>query len=49
MAQWLVGIPTETHLSVLAMILGGVFNRVDERLRIPAHRQTKSSRSGWGG
>ncbi|MBL7522151.1 amidohydrolase, partial [Frankia sp. CNm7] len=34
MAQWLVGMPAETHLSVLAMILGGVFDRVDERLRI---------------
>ena len=31
MAQWLVGMPAETHLSVLAMILGGVFDRVDER------------------
>ena len=34
MAQWLVGMPSETHLSVLAMILGGVFDKVDERLRI---------------
>jgi aminocarboxymuconate-semialdehyde decarboxylase len=34
MAQWLVGMPAETHLSVLAMILGGVFDRVDARLRI---------------
>ena len=34
MAQWLVGMPAETHLSVLAMILGGVFDKVDERLRI---------------
>lgn len=34
MAQWLVGMPAETHLSILAMILGGVFDRVDESLRI---------------
>ncbi|MFZ8909659.1 MAG: amidohydrolase family protein [Candidatus Nanopelagicales bacterium] len=34
MAQWLVGMPAETHLSILSMILGGVFDRVDERLRI---------------
>ncbi|ADP79314.1 amidohydrolase family protein [Pseudofrankia inefficax] len=34
MAQWLVGMPSETHLSILAMILGGVFDRVDEGLRI---------------
>ncbi|GIH98304.1 amidohydrolase family protein [Planobispora takensis] len=34
MAQWLVGMPAETHLSVLAMILGGVFDRVPESLRI---------------
>lgn len=34
MAQWLVGMPAETHLSVLAMILGGVFDRVSSDLRI---------------
>ena len=34
MAQWLTGMPAETHLSILAMILGGVFDRVDESLRI---------------
>ncbi len=34
MAQWLVGMPAETHLSILAMVLGGVFDRVDGRLRI---------------
>jgi aminocarboxymuconate-semialdehyde decarboxylase len=34
MAQWLVGMPSETHLSILAMILGGVFDRVDPSLRI---------------
>jgi aminocarboxymuconate-semialdehyde decarboxylase len=34
MAQWLVGMPAETHLSMLAMVLGGVFDRVPETLRI---------------
>jgi aminocarboxymuconate-semialdehyde decarboxylase len=34
MAQWLAGMPAETHLSILALLLGGVFDRVDARLRI---------------
>lgn len=34
MARWLAGMPTETHLSLLAMILGGVFDRVPDTLRI---------------
>ncbi|MGH3245194.1 MAG: amidohydrolase family protein, partial [Trebonia sp.] len=34
MARWLTGMPAETHLSILAMILGGVFDKVDESLRI---------------
>jgi aminocarboxymuconate-semialdehyde decarboxylase len=34
MARWLTGMPAETHLSVLAMILGGVFDKVPESLRI---------------
>ncbi|WP_329087482.1 amidohydrolase family protein [Streptosporangium sp. NBC_01469] len=34
MAQWLTGMPAETHLSILAMILGGVFDRIDPGLRI---------------
>jgi aminocarboxymuconate-semialdehyde decarboxylase len=34
MAEWLVGMPSETHLSILAMILGGVFDKVGESLRI---------------
>ena len=34
MARWLVGMPAETHLSLLAMILAGVFDRVPESLRI---------------
>ncbi|HWC21694.1 MAG TPA: amidohydrolase family protein [Flexivirga sp.] len=34
MARWLAGMPAETHLSIIAMILGGVFDRVPESLRI---------------
>jgi aminocarboxymuconate-semialdehyde decarboxylase len=34
MARWLAGMPAETHLSILAMILGGVFDKVDAGLRI---------------
>lgn len=34
MARWLVGMPAETHLSLLAMILAGVFDRVPDSLRI---------------
>jgi aminocarboxymuconate-semialdehyde decarboxylase len=34
MAQWLTGMPAETHLSILAMVLGGVFDQVDASLRI---------------
>lgn len=34
MARWLAGMPAETHLSVLAMILGGVFDRVPASLRL---------------
>lgn len=34
MAQWLVGMPAETHLSILSMILGGVFDRVSPSLRV---------------
>lgn len=34
MAQWLTGMPAETHLSILALILGGVFDRIDDSLRI---------------
>ncbi|WP_214318411.1 amidohydrolase family protein [Nonomuraea sediminis] len=34
MAQWLVGMPAETHLSIIAMILGGVFDRVPDTLKI---------------
>jgi len=34
MARWLVGMPAETHLSITALILGGVFDRVPESLRM---------------
>jgi aminocarboxymuconate-semialdehyde decarboxylase len=34
MAQWLTGMPAETHLSIMAMILGGVFDVVGADLRI---------------
>ncbi|MGP9583574.1 amidohydrolase family protein, partial [Brachybacterium sp. AOP35-5H-19] len=34
MARWLSGMPAETHLSLIAMILGGVFDRVSDELRI---------------
>ncbi|WP_228002001.1 amidohydrolase family protein [Nocardia australiensis] len=34
MAQWLTAMPAETHLSILSMVLGGVFDRIDERLKI---------------
>ncbi|MET0739962.1 MAG: amidohydrolase family protein [Candidatus Nanopelagicales bacterium] len=34
MARWLVGMPGETHLSITAMILGGVFDRLPRSLRI---------------
>jgi aminocarboxymuconate-semialdehyde decarboxylase len=34
MARWLTGMPAETHLSLLAMILGGAFDRLPPELRI---------------
>ncbi|MFI6820066.1 amidohydrolase family protein [Micromonospora sp. NPDC050187] len=34
MARWLTGMPAETHLSVLALILGGVFDRVPDTLKL---------------
>jgi aminocarboxymuconate-semialdehyde decarboxylase len=34
MAQWLVGMPAETHLSILALVLGGGFDRLPASLRI---------------
>ncbi|MEO7348354.1 MAG: amidohydrolase family protein [Terrimesophilobacter sp.] len=34
MARWLVGMPAETHLSILAMVLGGTFDKVSSDLRL---------------
>jgi aminocarboxymuconate-semialdehyde decarboxylase len=34
MARWLVSMPAETHLSMLALILGGGFDRLPDTLRI---------------
>ncbi|MEU6645623.1 amidohydrolase family protein [Saccharomonospora sp. NPDC046836] len=34
MARWLTGMPAETHLSVLALILSGAFDRLPETLRL---------------
>ena len=34
MARWLTGMPAETHLSLLSMILGGVFDQVPASLRL---------------
>lgn len=34
MAQWLTGMPAETHLSILALVLGGVFDDLPASLRI---------------
>jgi aminocarboxymuconate-semialdehyde decarboxylase len=34
MARWLTGMPAETHLSVLAMILGGAFDQLPSSLRL---------------
>jgi aminocarboxymuconate-semialdehyde decarboxylase len=34
MARWLTGMPAETHLSALALILGGVLDRVPPSLRL---------------
>ncbi|OYO21237.1 aminocarboxymuconate-semialdehyde decarboxylase [Enemella dayhoffiae] len=34
MARWTTGMPAETHLSIVAMILGGVFDRIPDTLKI---------------
>jgi aminocarboxymuconate-semialdehyde decarboxylase len=34
MARWLTGMPAETHLSLLALILGGAFDRIPPTLRL---------------
>lgn len=48
MARWLTGMPAETHLSILAMILGGVFDRVPDSLRI-AFAHGGGSFAFWSG
>jgi aminocarboxymuconate-semialdehyde decarboxylase len=48
MARWLVGMPAETHLSIIAMILGGVFDAVDPALRI-CFAHGGGSFAGWLG
>ncbi|MDX3434368.1 amidohydrolase family protein [Streptomyces sp. ME01-18a] len=34
MAQWLTGMPAETHLSILSLILSGAFDRLPEALQL---------------
>ena len=34
MLPWLVGMPAETHLTIMRLILSGAFERLDERLHI---------------
>lgn len=34
MARWLVGMPAETHLSIIALILGGSFDRLPRNLQL---------------
>jgi aminocarboxymuconate-semialdehyde decarboxylase len=34
MARWLTGMPAETHLSIMALILGGALDRIGPELRI---------------
>lgn len=48
MAQWLTGMPAETHLSILAMVLGGAFDRLPETLRI-AFAHGGGSFAFWAG
>jgi aminocarboxymuconate-semialdehyde decarboxylase len=48
MAQWLVGMPAETHLSVLSLILSGAFDRLPASLRI-AFAHGGGSFAFWAG
>ncbi len=48
MAQWLVGMPAETHLSVLSLVLGGAFDRLPPQLRI-AFAHGGGSFAFWSG
>ncbi|HJX78135.1 amidohydrolase family protein [Glutamicibacter sp.] len=34
MAKWLVGMPSETHLSILSLVLGGGFDKLPKSLRL---------------
>ncbi|MGH3492953.1 MAG: amidohydrolase family protein [Sciscionella sp.] len=34
MARWLTGMPAETHLSILSLVLGGAFDRLPTSLRL---------------
>lgn len=48
MGQWLVGMPAETHLSVLSLILSGAFDRLPESLRL-AFAHGGGSFAFWAG
>ena len=48
MAQWLAGMPAETHLSIISMVLGGVFDRLPESARI-AFAHGGGSFAFWAG
>ncbi|MGB3376524.1 MAG: amidohydrolase family protein [Microbacterium sp.] len=48
MAQWLTGMPAETHLSIIALILGGAFDRLPVSLRI-AFAHGGGSFAFWSG
>ena len=46
MARWLTGMPAETHLSIIALILGGVFDRVPPPSASASPTAAARSRSG---
>ncbi|MDO8306769.1 MAG: amidohydrolase family protein [Actinomycetota bacterium] len=48
MGQWLVGMPAETHLSVLALVLSGAFDRLPASLRL-AFAHGGGSFAFWAG
>lgn len=48
MGQWLVGMPAETHLSILALCLSGAFDRLPASLRI-AFAHGGGSFAFWAG
>jgi aminocarboxymuconate-semialdehyde decarboxylase len=49
MARWLAGMPAETHLSMLALVLGGVFDRVPQPCASASPTAAAASRSGSAG